>query len=81
MDFLMQQELNGIRQDANHDAAKQEADKMAFEKKLLTGMGDEMKDLLEHPEKFEKYVTYAKKAQRKKRRNKLRENLKKIFGL
>ena len=80
MDFLTQQELNGIKQDAKYGVAKQEVEKMEFEKKLNERLGAEMKDLLEHPEKFQKYVVYAKKAQKRKRRNKLKENLKKIFG-
>lgn len=80
MDFLTQQELNGIKQDFKHGIARQEVEKMEFEKKLQQSMGEEMKDLLEHPEKFEKYVVYAKKKQKKKRRSKLLENLKRMFG-
>lgn len=80
MDFLTQQELNGIKQDFKYGIARQEVEKMEFEKKLQQSMGEEMKDLLEHPEKFEKYVVYAKKKQKKKRRSKLLENLKRMFG-
>lgn len=81
MDFLIEQELKGIAQDVKYSTNKQDTDKMLFEKKLNEGLGEEMKDLLEHPEKFQKYVVYAKKTQKRKRRNKLKEILKKIFDL
>lgn len=81
MDFLTQQEISGIKQDMQHGLAKQEVEKMEYEKKLRETMGQEMKDLLEHPEKFEKYVVYAKKVQKKKKRGRLKENLKKLLGL
>ena len=81
MDFLTQQELSGIKQDVQNGMAMQEAEKLEYERKLRESMGQEMKDMLEHPEKFEKYVVYAKKAQKNKKARKWKENLKKILGL
>ena len=80
MDFLTQQEISGIRQDAQHGLAMQETGKMEYERKLREGLGQEMNDVLEHPEKAVKYVDFAKKYQKKKRNRKWKENLRKILG-
>ena len=80
MDFLMQKEVSGLKQDIKHGEAKQAAEKSEFEKKLLGGLGDDMEDLLEHPEKSVKYVKYAEKTNKQKKKNRFKENLKKIFG-
>lgn len=79
MDFLTQQEVSGFRQDMKHGEAKQIAEKTEFEKRLLGGLGEDMEETLEHPEK-QKSVKFAKKITKRKRRAIWKENLKKIFG-
>jgi len=79
MDFLTQQEVSGFRQDMKHGEAKQIAEKTEFEKKLLDGLGVDMEDTLEHPER-QKSVKFAKKINKRKRLAIWKENLKKIFG-
>lgn len=79
MDFLTQQEISGFKQDIKHGDAKQIAEKTEFEKKLLDGLGADMENTLEHPEK-QKSVKFAKKINKRKRRAIWKENLKKIFG-
>jgi hypothetical protein len=79
MDFLTQQEVSGFKQDVKHGEAKQTAEKTEFERKLLNGLGEDMENILEHPEK-RKAVKFAKKVTKKKRRAIWKENLKKIFG-
>lgn len=78
MDFLTQQEVSGIRQDARHGEAKQFAEKNEFEKKLLGGLGQDMEETLEHPDK-KKDDKFAKKYIRKKKRRVWKENLMRIF--
>ena len=79
MDFLTQQEISGFRQDIKHGEAKQVAEKTEFERKLLNGLGDDMEDVIEHPER-QKNDKFVKTATKKKRRTIWKENLKKIFG-
>lgn len=79
MDFLTQQEVSGFRQDIKHGDAKQIAEKTEFEKKLLDGLGVDMENTLEHPER-QKSVKFAKKINKRKRLAIWKENLKKIFG-
>ncbi len=79
MDFLTQQEVSGFRQDMKHGEAKQIAEKTEFEKKLLDGLGADMENTLEHPER-QKSVKFAKKINKRKRRAIWKENLKKMFG-
>lgn len=79
MDFLTQQEISGFKQDIKHGDAKQIAEKTEFEKKLLDGLGADMEETLEHPER-QKSVKFAKKINKRKRRAIWKENLKKIFG-
>lgn len=79
MDFLTQQEVSGFRQDMKHGEAKQIAEKTEFEKKLLYGLGVDMENTLEHPER-QKSVKFAKKINKRKRRAIWKENLKKILG-
>lgn len=84
MDFLTQQEVSGFRQDLQHGLAKQEVEKMEFERKLRETYAQEIKEMKEDPEKFYKHVKYkkfAKKYEKKKRKSKLIENLKKILGI
>ena len=78
MDFLTQQEVSGIRQDIRHGEAKQFAGKNEFEKKLLGGLGQDMEETLEHPDK-KKDVKFAKKYTRKKKRRVWKENFMRIF--
>lgn len=79
MDFLTQQEVSGFRQDMKHGEAKQIAEKTEFEKRLLGGLGEDMEETLEHPEK-QKSVKFAKKITKRKKLAIWKENLKKIFG-
>lgn len=79
MDFLTQQEVSGIRQDIRHGEAKQFTEKNEFERKLLGGLGADMENTLEHPER-QKSVKFAKKINKRKRLAIWKENLKKIFG-
>ena len=84
MDFLTQQELDGIKQDAKNGAARLETEKIAFEKKLRETYAQEIKEMREDPEKFYKHVKhkkFAKKYEKKKRARRWLENLKKIFGI
>ena len=81
MDFLTRREVSGIKQDVRNGVAKQTAEKTIFEKKLLDGLGSEMEDALEHPEKSKKDIRFAKKANRKKRLTVWKENLRKILGM
>ena len=80
MDFLTQQEVSRLKQDIKHGDAKQVAEKTEFEKKLLDGLGADMENALEHPEK-QKSVKFAKKITKRKRWAIWKENLKKICGL
>ena len=79
MDFLTQQEVSGIRQDARHGEAKQFAEKNEFEKKLLGGLGEEMEKELENPD-TKRNKEFAKKYTKKKKRRVWKENLMRIFG-
>ena len=79
MDFLTQQEISGFKQDIKHGDAKQIAEKTEFEKKLLDGLGADMEETLEHPER-QKSVKFAKKINKRKRRAIWKENLRKMFG-
>ena len=79
MDFLTQQEVSGIRQDARHGEAKQFAEKTEFERKLLGELGEEMEKELENPD-TKRNKEFAKKYTKKKKRRVWRENLMRIFG-
>ena len=79
MDFLTQQEVSGIRQDARHGEAKQFAEKTEFERKLLGELGEEMEKELENPD-TKRNKEFAKKYAKKKKRRVWRENLMRIFG-
>lgn len=81
MDFLTQQEISGIKQDLKNGLAMQESGKIEYERKLRGGLGQEMNDVLEHPEKAVKYVDFAKKYEKKKKSKRWKENLRKILGL
>lgn len=78
MDFLTQQEVSGFKQDVKHGEAKQVAEKNEFERKLLNGLGNEMEDILEHPEK-KKNARITRKYLKKKRWRIWKENLKRII--
>ena len=82
MDFLTQQEVRGFGQDLKHGTAKQNADKIMFEKKLLEGLGNEMEEEIKNPQNktAEKKAKLAKKLTRKKRWTIWKENLLKMFG-
>ena len=79
MDFLTQQEVSGIRQDIMHGEAKQISEKTEFERKLLDGLGEEMKNELENPD-TKRNKEFAKKYAKKKKRRVWKENLMRIFG-
>ena len=80
MDYLTEQEVKGFKQDVQNGVTKQTAEKIMFEKRLLDGLGNEMEDALEHPEKMQKDVKFARKAKRKKRWTIWKENLGRILG-
>lgn len=82
MDFLMGQEVKGFTQDLKHGAAKQDADKIMFEKKLLEGLGNEMEEEVKNPKSKlpAKKQKMAKKLNRKKRWTVWKENLLKMFN-
>ena len=80
MEFLVRKEVSGFRQDIKQGEAKQVAEKAEFEKRLLGGLGEDMEEILEHPEK-QKSVKFAKKITKKKRTAIWKENFRKIFGL
>lgn len=80
MEFLVRKEVSGFRQDIKQGEAKQVAEKTEFEKRLLGGLGEDMEETLEHPEK-QKSVKFAKKITKKKRLAIWKENFRKIFGL
>ena len=79
MDFLTQQEVSGFKQDIARGKAKQDTEKIAFEKKLLNGLGNDMENRLEHPEKAND-VNFAKKYTRKKKKSIWIENFKTMLG-
>lgn len=79
MDFLTQQEINGAKQDMKHAAAKDIAEKYAYEKKLLENLGEEMIHELENPDE-KKNKKIAKSYTKKKRQTIWKENLRKIFS-
>lgn len=81
MDFLTSQEVKGFRQDLQAGNAKQSAEKFMFEKKLNEGLGAEIENALEHPEKAKKDIKFAKKYTRKKRWALWKENLGKVLGI
>ena len=82
MDFLVQQEVKGIAQDAKQGTVKQDTDKILFEKKLLEGLGSEMEEEIKNPtsKATARRQNLARKLNRKKRRAIWRENLRKIFS-
>lgn len=51
MDFLTKKEIEGLKQDIQAKNIAVEADKYAFEAKLLNGMGEEMMNELKNPTK------------------------------
>lgn len=51
MDFLTKKEIEGLKQDIQSKDIAVEADKYAFEAKLLNGMGEEMMNELKNPTK------------------------------
>ena len=79
MGLLEQKEVAGFKQDIKLGQAKQMVEKASFEKKLLEGLGAEMEDVLEHPEKRKEMDRSAKKYIRKKRFAAFKENIRKIF--
>ena len=81
MDYLAQEEVRGMRQDLQHASAKELADKTIFEKKLLEGMGEEIKETLEHPEKTNENKKFAKEYTKKKKRAIWKENIRKMLGI
>jgi hypothetical protein len=80
MDYLTEHEVNALKRDVRNGDAKQATEKMMFEKRLLGGLGDEIEDAVEHPEKMQKTVKFARKANRKKRWTIWKENLSRILG-
>lgn len=82
MDFLMGQEVKGFAQDLKNGTAKQDADKIMFEKKLLEGLGDEMEEEIKNPKSKlpVKKQKIARKLNRKKRWIVWKENLLKMFN-
>ena len=82
MDFLMGQEVKGFVQDVKHGSAKQDADKLVFEKKLMEGLGEEMEEEIKNPKSKSpvKKQKIAKKLNRKKKWAVWKENLLKIFN-
>ena len=85
MDFLTQQEVSGFKQDLKNAQAKQEVERMSFEKKLCETYAAEIKEMRENPEKFFEKIKFndkfAKKYTRKQRWQTFKENLRKFFGL
>lgn len=51
MDFFVNKELNGLKSDIKSKEITLEADKYAFETKLLNGMGEDMMNDLKNPPK------------------------------
>ena len=51
MDFLTRKEIEGLKQDIKAKDIAVEADKYAFEAKLLNGMGENMMNELRNPSK------------------------------
>lgn len=80
MDFLTQKEVSGFKQDVKHGEAKQMVDKLSFKKKLLGEFGDSIQETIEHPEKTNNNVKFAKEYRKRKKIAIWKENIKKIFG-
>lgn len=51
MDFLTKKEIEGLKQDIQAKDIAVEADKYAFEMKLLNGLGESMMEELKNPTK------------------------------
>ena len=79
MDFLTQQEVSGFRQDIKHGDAKQIAEKTEFERKLLSGLGEEIDKEQDNPD-TKRNKEFAKKYTKKKKHRVWKENLMRIFG-
>lgn len=80
MDFLTQREISGFKQEIKSLNTQQATEKAEFKKKLKEGLGEEMLECLEHPENNHKNVKFAQKQQKKKRLERLKENIRKIFS-
>ena len=83
MDLLTEQQVKGFTQDVAHGEAKQNIEKMMFEKRLLGGLGEEMEDELNNPKSrmVAKKKKTTKKLVRKKKWVVWKENFKRILGL
>lgn len=83
MDYLTEQEVKAFKQDVQHGVAKQTAEKIMFEKRLLDGLGEEMEEELKNPTSkvVARQQNLARKLNNKKRRAIRRENFRKILGL
>lgn len=78
MDFLTGKEVAGIRRDLRNGEAMQEAGKTGFERKLLGGLGKDMEETLERPDRS-RDRKIARRYAKRKRLAVWKENLRRIF--
>ena len=84
MDFLTKKEIEGLKQDIQAKDIAIEADKYAFEAKLLNGMGESMMNELKEPTKPSwwlavkiKFARWRKNRKEEKERRQLLKQLNK----
>lgn len=77
MDFLTKKEIEGLKKDIASKDIALEAEKYAFEIKLLNGLGDEIKNHLLNPPKTSLILKWKNKFSRWKQIRKEKKILKK----
>ena len=87
MDFLTRKEIEGLKQDIKAKDIAVEADKYAFEAKLLNGIGENMMNELRNPSKPSwwsgikmKYARWKKIKKEEKELKQLQDNIEKEMG-
>lgn len=84
MDFLVAKEIEALKGDKVGSEEAIEADKFAFQHKLLSDMGEQMMEELKHPKKPSKIVGFKYRMARwktirdeKKKERKMKKKIKK----
>jgi hypothetical protein len=80
MDYLVRKELEGLKNDIESKNIAVEADKYAFEMKLLNGMGESMMNELRNPTKPSFITSLKLKYAKWKLLREEKKNRKKIMG-
>ena len=77
MDFLTKREIDGLKKDIASKEVALEADKYAFEMKLLNGLGESMMEELKNPTKESTWLKWKTKFARWKKSREDKKILKK----